>query len=308
METKKPFSLYDFLGYFAPGALFLYILLLFLKYYNESLFKCVLNINFGKVELFVAFIIVAYVIGHALNYISSITIEKYSNWMYGFPSYFLLFGTKKHYFKKLTYSENDLELDLSECDLADNFKENYSIRNKSKSKKRMFFSWFFSGLWRLMLLIFLLPIFFYDCIVGRIMKLKLFYTNQLDIVLSNAIIKKIQKLFRKLDIDVLIGTDFFRVISHYYYENYEKHQSKYDNYVALSGLTRTLSLIFCLTTWLFTFIIIFTNMFCLQLHLSILIISFLSGISYIFFMAFMKFYRKYTLEGYMCLLVDKDFN
>jgi hypothetical protein len=308
METKKQFSLYDFLGYFAPGALFLYILLYFLKYFDELLYQCILNINFGKIELFVAFVIISYIIGHALNYISSITIEKYSNWMYGFPSYFLLFGTKKHYFKKLSFSEKELELDLSGCDLAENFINNYSIRNKSKSKYRFFLSWFFSCIWRLILLIFLLPIFFYDLLVGRIMKLKLFYTNQLDIVLSNAIIKKIQTLFRELNIEVLIGTDFFRVISHYYYENYEKHQSKYDNYVALYGLTRTLSLIFCLTTWLFSFIIIYTHIFCLQLHFSVIIIFFLSGISYLFFMAFMKFYRKYTLEGYMCLLIDKDFN
>lgn len=305
MENKRPFSLYDFLGYFAPGALFLYIALFFIKYFDDKLYRDIIEINFGRLELFVAFVIFAYVIGHSLNYLSSITIEKYSVWMYGFPSYFLLFGTKKRYFKKRSYTKDVIDLKIENFESTENFKTNFSIRNKGESKLRLFLSWFFSCLWRLILVIILFPIFLFDFIVGRIFKLKLFYTNQLDIVLSNAILNKINILFTKLNIQFLIGTDYFRVISHYYYENYEKHQLKYDNYVALYGFTRTLSFIFCITTWLFAYLVFFSNVISLDKSYCFWVLFLLGGISYVFFMAFMKFYRRYTLEGFMCLLVDK---
>lgn len=36
------------------------------------------------------------------------------------------------------------------------------------------------------------------------------------------------------------------------------------------------------------------------------ILIFISFITYVYFMAFMKFYRRYTLETYMLIAIDKD--
>lgn len=65
---KSPFSLYDFLGYFIPGALFFYLLVLFFKIEEIKW----LDIDFFRdLRLFdqsVAFIILSYVLGHVINY------------------------------------------------------------------------------------------------------------------------------------------------------------------------------------------------------------------------------------------------
>ena len=90
---QNPFSLYDFLGYFIPGALVLYLIMIIehLKKVNSfditDIFECVSNPSVNQALLF---IILSYVAGHFLSYISSITIEQYANWKYDYPSKYLL--------------------------------------------------------------------------------------------------------------------------------------------------------------------------------------------------------------------------
>jgi hypothetical protein len=309
MERFRPFSLYDFLGYFAPGALFIYILIYFISIFDGQLIDQIFKVNFGKLQLFTVFVVISYVLGFILNYLSSITVEKYSVWMYGYPAVFLLFGTNKSYRK---FQPLDNKKDI----LIDNYKSteefNFFINEinlrkplKKKSVKRT------SDNWRIALAISIWPISLLDLVIGRMCNLKYFYTNQLDENLSKSILHKISILFKQHDIDLVLGTDFFRIISHYYYEYYNNHLNNHQNYVALYGFSRSLSFVLAITAWLYIFSMFFLffspNPNCVfppNFWILICLIFF----AYIMFMCFMKFYRRFALESFMCLLVDKNLN
>ena len=101
MEYKNPFSFYDFLGYFIPGALFCY---LFVLAFGAKVGDWIGLDFFQGLSLFeqsIAFIIVSYVLGHIVNYLSTITIERYSIWSIGYPSKYIFGILPKGYFKTL---------------------------------------------------------------------------------------------------------------------------------------------------------------------------------------------------------------
>ncbi|MFA6712186.1 MAG: hypothetical protein WCS33_05715, partial [Candidatus Caldatribacteriota bacterium] len=56
-----------------------------------------------------AFVIISYVLGHALNYLSSLTIERYSIWSIGYPSRFILGEKQSCYLKKLNNKDDPEE-------------------------------------------------------------------------------------------------------------------------------------------------------------------------------------------------------
>ena len=93
MLKQNPFSLYDFLGYFTPGAILLYGCILTLGHTQPD--GSVINYvnqyqGLDKTQFYTLFILIAYISGHFLNFLSSITIECYSNWAFGYPSKYLL--------------------------------------------------------------------------------------------------------------------------------------------------------------------------------------------------------------------------
>lgn len=92
MESKQnPFSLYDFLGYFTPGAVFLYVsIAISSRFFQFKLHDSLINAGFTKAEITVGLIILAYVLGHVLSFLSSVFVERFSNWMHGYPSKYLL--------------------------------------------------------------------------------------------------------------------------------------------------------------------------------------------------------------------------
>lgn len=102
MIKQNPFSVYDFLGYLIPGSLVIYAYLVvdYLKN-NESLNSTDFVENFSnfKLEGIFFFIIISYTIGHLVSFASSITIEKYANWRYSYPSKYLLDLEHKGYWK-----------------------------------------------------------------------------------------------------------------------------------------------------------------------------------------------------------------
>lgn len=61
--------------------------------YLRDIFQSLANIKFSFIESLI-FIIVAYVFGHLLAYVSSVTIEIFTLWYFGYPSEFLL-GQRK---------------------------------------------------------------------------------------------------------------------------------------------------------------------------------------------------------------------
>ena len=92
MFEKNPFSIFDFLGYVFPGLVAMYFSLLFYNYdFSKSLFINSIQLyqNYNITTL--GFLIISsYVIGHIIAYLSSITVEKFSVWCYGYPSDFLI--------------------------------------------------------------------------------------------------------------------------------------------------------------------------------------------------------------------------
>jgi len=93
MDLKQnPFSLYDFLGYFVPGALTLFAAFgASQAWLPRNISQSVSDVfQPGKLEFYLPFVLVSYLIGHALSFISSVTIERYSVWRVGYPSRYLL--------------------------------------------------------------------------------------------------------------------------------------------------------------------------------------------------------------------------
>jgi len=280
MEINKHFSVYDFLGYFIPGALTIYAGC----YYSWTILESTqlitnLKDDFGSISLSIAFVISAYTLGHAINYLSSISIEKYCIWMFGYPSSYLLNEHTEGYFKSKKICEE--------------YKDSYWL---SKS-------------WRSALFILILPVSILDLILGLLLKLRFLYTNPLDDKLVNIIKSKKKQLLLKLKIQTDNESpqkpfDFHRIINHYYYEKCKGHVCKFDNYVALYGFTRSISFILCMIAWVNISLIVIPG-FIESKASSIIETVVIACLSYIFFMAFLKFYRRYTLEGFMCLVIDE---
>ncbi|WP_147676146.1 hypothetical protein [Algibacter pacificus] len=279
MIKQNPFSVYDFLGYLIPGSLVIYSYLIidYLKNtdsFNSSEF--IENFSNVKLEGVFFFVIISYTIGHLISYASSVTIEKYANWRYSYPSKYLLNIEHKGYWKS-----------------SRNWKD---------------------VLWRIVMIIVLFPCVLFDWIFGQLLGFKRFYKKSLDEFLQDMVVSKANRLIDQLGLEKLENPekyddgkgnnfDFHRIITHYAYENSKQHQAKMSNYVALYGFLRTLSFIFSLlSTYFFIRVVCF-----LDFNLNNCIILFiLTGISYLSFMAFMKFYRRYTLEGLMIIVIDKE--
>lgn len=274
MIKQNPFSLYDFLGYFIPGALLIY-LYLFIEYFNSlngrfEFISFLKESDSPQIEKFLFFIIVSYALGHLINFTSSITIEKYANWIYDYPSKYLLNLVDERVFWKTL-----------------NFR-------------------------RILTVIFIFPIMILDLILGNIFNFKKYYTRKLDnflieiirgkgLLLINQIFKDIEKTDQVFE---LRSYDFHRIFAHHTFENSKNHQFKLVNYVVLYGFLRSMSLISVIVFW---FLIHIKFVECND-NITYMHLLTTGLISYIFFMAFMKFYRRYTLEGLMLIAIDKDIN
>lgn len=290
MFKQNPFSLYDFLGYFIPGATLVYTFFIAQEFLNSQSFdfKNVLNaIENSEFHGILLIVISSYVIGHLLSFISSITIEKYGNWYYGYPSKYLLGHSAPNFFKPL----------------------------RKKDWSETFFNNLKKNIWRFVICFFLLPLVLLDLTCGKLIGIKKSYENSLDDLLKNAISYKVASLVDKLNLlkDDIVGKfdpkhqDFHRIVSHYAFENCKEHQFRMVNYVALYGFLRNISLIFTLVFWITIFPNLYTINFTHSVNWELLkLLSALGILSFISFMGFMKFYRRYTLEGFMLIVVDKD--
>lgn len=348
LANKNPFSTFDFLGYFFPGALFvslMYILtngiadkrvlmnvipqaLVFLKSFVSS------HIGIG---LFL-FVLFSYVTGHLLAYVSSITVELFYTWYYGYPTNYLLKS-------------------------KDTGRRHYLLNSKLG---------FWGMLGHLLVSLFLLPILMGHFLFERLLGMNSFIGRNLDEKLISSISDKVKQVCQKIGYNdaSVIDADVHRVVMHYVYEHCQMHQVKFDNYVALYGLLRSVSFTFCLASFwqlvmlflqhkpaewrwiiyvtigviLFAFVVIvfllynankaesiekcekicsrgeIILMFTVVLLVGFLIIYFIMIppynrecadilllifmliATYISYLGFAKFYRRFTLENYMALL------
>jgi hypothetical protein len=271
MEIKQnPFSFYDFLGYFVPGALFLYALIIEANWAapNASFALSVTSkFNLDPTEYYLFFVLGAYVIGHLLSYISSVTIEKYSVWNLGYPSNYLLGLPCPKYFSVDT----------------------------PKLVQIMF---------RVLLAIFLGPISLIDLLYGTFSHNKKLYAKSLDPTLIKILREKVAELFHDkaglTSENIAKETNFFRLVYHYTVENAPAHLPRMHNYIALYGFCRTLTLAAILLFW-FNLIEFFLGRISPQYALMYLPV--LGILAFILFLDFMKFYRRFSLEVLLTLAV-----
>ena len=294
---KNPFSIHDFLGYVLPGGVAL--LLAYMVYKNpdtnymtsqefidaiKNTIKALSEGGISTIELSVAYIIASYIVGHIVAYLSSITIERMSIWYYNYPSVFLIADERKARFFS---------------DIKEQWKDNKKFEASGNLILRVLVS------------LLLLPLTICLLLIKRL-HLDQYFIKPLDSYLKESIKLKFEILAKNLglsEIEKTKDSDTHRVIYHYMYENFPGHRAKMDNYVALYGVLRALTLIaniFILYIWKCQVCYIchhFTwGMICDYPYVKVFFIVF---IQFLFFMAFMKFYRRFTFESFLCLVSMK---
>lgn len=272
-RPPNPFSLFDFLGYFFPGAITVYSALLSYGHVSTSYrvadaLKEVFSLT--KPENILPFVLASYVIGHFLSYVSSITVEKYLYWQYGFPSKFLLGLPYKPYFPG--------RVGLSFLDVV-----------------------------KLGVILFLFPIFIFDQLIGTLFRMSGFYAKSLDRLSKDIIGNKAWNILvesggvepdkkRHPPTDV----DYFQYLYHYALEHAPNHGPKMQNYVALYGFLRTLTLISLFYFWIGIWHVWFSR---LSAEYAIPLVLLLAAVVFVFFLAYFKFLRRYSLEVLMAAAV-----
>lgn len=217
--------------------------------------------------------------------------------MYGYPSQFLLNIERPSYYKFRDIKDvTEWTADANGGYLYRAMKiiKRHLISSNNKLANKIGCVRIRAFFWRFCLKVFLFPITFLDFLIGRLLGLNLYYTNKLDDSLVKLIKDKSDKTLDEMGISNKTF-DFQRIINHYYYEKYSNHNHRLDNYVSLYGFLRGLSLVFSTSSILFLF-----ENYIISLIFAI--------VAYIFYMAFMKFYRRFSLENYMCFLIDNNFN
>ena len=260
---KNPFSFYDFLGYFIPGVTSIYCIYYIISCYSLIDIRNVESIK--NLQEYLILIIVAYIIGHLLSYLSSVSIEVYSIWSLGYPSKYLLGFPFRGFWHNL-------------------LKEKRIITKIAK----------------LIMCLYILPIVVTDVFIRKIFRFRQLLGKPLDSLTASIIKTEIKKKMimetsedlRKENTD---DQDFFRIIYHVTMEKCPAHNVKLDNYVALYGFTRTLSFVFATLFWVLTLIIIFNGYS--KSALCYAIASFI--IAGLLYLDFNKFYRKFSLEAFM---------
>lgn len=291
---KNPFSIHDFLGYVLSGGVAL--LLAYMVYKNpqcnymtshefietiKNTIKALKIKDVSTIQLSVAIIIISYIAGHLVAYLSSITVERMAIWHYNYPSVFLLSDKPKPRF----------------C---------YDIKKQLANKK--VFEAYGNLFLRLAVSLFLLPSTICIFLV-RWLRMGSYFIKPLDQYLQSSIQLKFKMLEKKLGISELKrskDSDTHRIIYHYMYENFPGHRAKMDNYVALYGVLRSLTLISNILTmyiWKCQVCYICNNpSYDLIWSYPYMKIGFMVLTQFLFFMAFMKFYRRFTLESFMCMV------
>lgn len=325
MDEKNPFSLYDFLGYFFPGCLALFIIFTICKT-NESYCDFVPSdyvntfMDFLRgtdkldiLKILLPFIVVAYVLGHLISYLSSLIVEYFTTRTFGYPSAFLLHKingkSRDKFWKDWSTEYNRFECNRFKC-----------LRERPINVFRFFLANRFDVKMYMRMIIFLLllpvtTLILYGWPVSK--PLVNFITRPQDSYTVNCIEKNLYALASKINIDkppinLDLDFDYHRIVMHYVYLHYPACQKKADNYVALYGFLRCTTLILCLFTDFIAFMGIISILhaisdrcICISWSSIILIVCLWTS-SIVSYLGYVKFYRRFTLENYMTLLAEGD--
>ena len=287
--NKNPFSFYDFLGYLFPGIIALMLTLFVVSLHQEDAtiteyfsIKRFVGVFFKGDglkwwESTILLIVPAYVVGHIVAYLSSVIVEYFANNLFGYPSYYLLHKDKLG-FKAFTLKY-------------------WKFRNWG------------SFLWRLAIAIILLPVYLNVGLLGFFLKIVDFIIRPLDEYVRNSVQRKLLHLSDTLNLaipDVNSKADYHRIVMHYVYLNIPNCQRKADNYVAIYGFLRAMTLIACA----FFDYLLLQQLGTINIQAdfdmnAMFIMLALFAVCNVLFMGFVKYYRRFTLENYMALLTEK---
>lgn len=295
LAQKNPFSIYDFFGYLFPG---LFVVLMILVFYSADkiTFDSVMRVFtenkdwFSSVSVLkmTSLIVISYIVGHVLAYVSSITIERFSLWLWGYPSEFLM-----NQRSDTSYWESN----VSPCGTN---KVSLNVED-GKIGKTIYF-YLLKLIIRFCMGLFLLPISLIY-LMSKSINLDGFITRSLDPIMINWVNDKVIALTKIMSIEIpdKHDLDYSRIIYHYYlHQRNATFMQKTDNFVALYGFLRSVTLAFNLITlYIVTDSIIHENL----LNNIVLIIGFAIS-TFVLFLAFMKFYRRYSLEIFMFVVSD----
>ena len=259
-KIQNPFSVYDFLGYLTPGIFItsgLSIIKKFDTIIDKGFFAWI-----GSIEKNVSFesclslIVLFYIIGHIVNYLSAIIIERHSVLVFDYPSKYLI--------KKGNPRD-------------------YSIKEKGGSLCDLLF--------RSLVYIVTSPLFIFKIL------LKSKISRPMDEIYIKPYINKANQLSKRLlDKDEIEDfTDSWRLIYHHMSEIAPYHFTKFQNYVALYGFTRAICFCFLIFSWYSLVKLVF-----FRGSVWLVLLSFMG--LFVMYMAFNKFYRRFSLEVIMSYL------
>lgn len=226
LSNKNPFSTFDFLGYLFPGAF-----MLILAYALSDGFKHPDITSVGAYTILhefatkstivsvILFIVFSYMIGHLTSYLSSVTVELFYTWCYGYPTDYLFASGKGAKSK--------------------------AIVPPTIGKRHM--------LWRVLICIPILPVVIAHSVFEKLLGIERFIAKALPKEAQKVIIQKSNEYFKAMGFNESIFTDSdkqpkedidaHRFVMHYVYEHCKEHIVKFDNYVALYGFVRSLTFI-----------------------------------------------------------------
>jgi len=294
--NKNPFSIYDFMGYLFPGMM-CYIIIAYcfrmgLDMGEITSMENLRNLVKGSqmefnLEKSVVIIVIAYILGHIVSYMSSVTIELFAKKVFGYPSEYLLkrgpgknwWGLVKAFFASEAHSSN-------ECWAR--------IKTVLRFVMKVFIA------------LLLFPIISSTYTFAYIFDINGWIVRPLDDYLKETLKVKEFRLANRLGIshpDVNQECDYHRIVMHYVYLNIPNSQRKTDNYIALYGFLRSISFVFCMTFFAFGIYALTTVDLTQSLDRDLIVVlSLFFTLSYICFLGFVKFYRRFTLENYMSML------
>jgi hypothetical protein len=272
---QNPFSLYDFLGYLIPGLL-LILGVLFLSDVGSVVVDPIGTINTAlssiSIELSLVALVVCYFLGQIISYISSMTVEKYSNWTIGYPSKYLL------------------RIETSSF---------WELQTKGWTRV-------VDILIRLILCGLMLPMVLLDLLVGNVFKFRRTLAKPLDKQLVTVIVEKAFALVKACFTSTYEHNkddDFFRIYYHYALEKCPNHYAKFQNYVALYGFTRTMTIVTVILFWFNLFQAVSCRV---DPSICMWTLAILAGLSYLMYASFNKFYRKFSLEVLMAISANYE--
>lgn len=235
------------------------------------------RVSLGKASPYIAMALASYVVGHFISYISSLTIEKYGVWLYGRPSHYVLGDCAKGYF----------------C--VEGWREVFA---------RCFVAFLVA------------PVVLMDHTIGWLFYMRDQFLRPLGTVTQKIIWARVNTILSQYSDqervifsgDCRSNEDIFRTVYHHAIEHTVAHRPRMQNYLALYGFCRAVSLVWVMWFWMILSYLLWcfaSGGPCKLGVISGVIVMLSTGVAaYLMFCAFMKFYRRFAVEAFLAAVVS----